>query len=149
MPGAPPRARDFTDDQIAGALARYVERAGGGVLGIVCKEGGEWVVSAEFGKEAPDSPMAAGAAYGLGNTLRRALEVAAHDCGLLLKEDDDPTEGQEELAPDVDQRFMLLRRATNEAEWDLLNGNQGRGVRRAHGIHNAVDRLTEALEGAT
>lgn len=79
-------AREQSTSTILLRLVRHVEKAGGGVFGVALKEDGEWVVSAEFGKEAPDSPMAAGAAYGVG-TLRRALEAAAHDCGLLVKEE--------------------------------------------------------------
>jgi hypothetical protein len=81
---APP-AREFSTAQIMERLAKHVEGAGGGVFGMALKESGEWVVSAEFGREAPDSPMVGGAAYGHGE-LRQALETAAADCGLLAKE---------------------------------------------------------------
>jgi len=87
-PTASPPAKELSTAQIMERLAKHVEQAGGGVFAMVLKQGGgEWVVSAEFGQEAPDSPMAGGAAYGLDGDLRRALETAAHDCRILTKEE--------------------------------------------------------------
>lgn len=40
-----------------------------------------WSVGLIWGREAPDSPMAAAAAFGMGNTLGEALAEAAADCG--------------------------------------------------------------------
>lgn len=42
-----------------------------------------WVVGIEFGKEAPDSPMAGGAAYGTGGTMLEALQQAVDETGWL------------------------------------------------------------------
>lgn len=84
---APPPAKELSTALIMERLAKHVEQAGGGVFGMALRENGKWVVSAEFGREAPDSPMAGGAAYGLDKDLRRALETAAHDCRILVKEE--------------------------------------------------------------
>jgi hypothetical protein len=37
---------------------------------------GMWVCSMEFGREAPDSPMAGGAGYGFGGTWEEAVDEA-------------------------------------------------------------------------
>lgn len=42
----------------------------------------EFVVGYEFGREAPDSPMYAGASYGAGATLGAALEQVKRECRL-------------------------------------------------------------------
>lgn len=39
----------------------------------------EWSIHMEFGREAEDSPMAGGAAYGMGDTLEEALNQALKD----------------------------------------------------------------------
>lgn len=90
MPRERKPAKEVSTAQMMEMIAKYVEEAGGGGFAMVQREqNGEmsWIVSAEFGSEAPDSPMVGGAAYGLDKDLRRALEVAAHDCGLIEKED--------------------------------------------------------------
>lgn len=50
----------------------------GGVFAIARNERG-WFVSSEFGREAPDSPMVAGAIYGSDAELARALDQALRD----------------------------------------------------------------------
>lgn len=40
-----------------------------------------WLVGLEFGREAEDSPMAGGAAYGTGKTLAEAAERVAEEMG--------------------------------------------------------------------
>ena len=61
-------------------LAEYVEGKGGSI-GCMYKDG-EWSVMVVFGEEAEGSPMAGGAAHGIG-TLDLALEQAARECGLI------------------------------------------------------------------
>lgn len=63
-------------------LAEYIDERGGGSIGFGVNEG-EWTVSAIFGQEAEDSPMAGGAAHGIASTLAEAVEQAAGECGLL------------------------------------------------------------------
>lgn len=85
----PPPAREVSTGQMMRLLAAYVENAGEGFLGMAFrpKDGADrWVVTAEFGREAPDSPMVGGAAYGVAGDLREALEVAGSDCGLWVRE---------------------------------------------------------------
>jgi hypothetical protein len=36
---------------------------------------GTYMTAAEFGEEAPDSPMVGGASYGIGDTLDKALDM--------------------------------------------------------------------------
>lgn len=40
-----------------------------------------WSIEMVWGSEAPDSPMAGAAAYGMGATLEEALVEACKDCG--------------------------------------------------------------------
>lgn len=42
----------------------------------VANRDGEWLVGCEFGQEAEDSPMAAGALYGAGDTFEEAAASA-------------------------------------------------------------------------
>lgn len=58
---------------------QIIDGEGGGRLLISKNEDGTWMVGMEWGKEAPDSPMAGAAAYGLENTLYEALESALGD----------------------------------------------------------------------
>lgn len=85
----PPRANELSTARIMEALAGHVESAGEGIVAFAYRPGKGWVVQTEFGKEAEDSPMVGGAAYGTGEHLREALLPAARDCGLVAKEVDD------------------------------------------------------------
>lgn len=83
-----PPAKEVSTARMMLLLAEYVKDAGEGVFGVSykgVKKG--WSVMAEFGREAPDSPMVGGAAYGMGDTLREALEPAGADCGLWEQEE--------------------------------------------------------------
>lgn len=92
-------------------LAVYVTEKGGGSIATGLDESGkEWMASVIFGREAPDSPMAGGAAHGVG-VLDEALFQAASECGL--------TKGTE-LKPTVEQE---LREAENHIE-SLLRRDQ-------------------------
>jgi hypothetical protein len=71
---------DPSSDMLFARLACYVEGQGGSIGCAFIN--GEWSVSVIFGQEAEDSPMAGGAAHGIG-TLHVALEQAAMECGLL------------------------------------------------------------------
>lgn len=42
-------------------------------------EAGDWAIACEFGREAPDSPMSGGAAYGIDPDLETALAQALDD----------------------------------------------------------------------
>lgn len=48
-----------------------------------------WAAGVEFGREAPDSPMAGGAAYGMGTTAAEALIGVIMDGGFKVKEEPD------------------------------------------------------------
>lgn len=63
------------------ALDRIIDTLeGGGNFGMGRKdENGDWIAASEFGREAPDSPMAGGAAYGAGDTADEALVQLAKD----------------------------------------------------------------------
>jgi hypothetical protein len=57
----------------------------GGHIVITFREdhhGSEWVVGYEFGREAPDSDMAGGAAYGMGPDLDSAVTQVTDQVGL-------------------------------------------------------------------
>lgn len=84
----PPRAAEVSTARMLELLARHVEKAGSGVLGVAYQGGKGWMVSAEFGEEEPGSEMVGGAAYGSGEDLREALLPAVRDCGIIAKEDD-------------------------------------------------------------
>lgn len=62
-------------------LLEYVERQGGGNVGVVLRKGA-WMVGVEFGQEAPDSPMAAGAAYCKAPTLDEAIANVKRQLGI-------------------------------------------------------------------
>jgi hypothetical protein len=46
------------------------------------REGRDWVVGIEMGREAPDSDMVGGAAYGVAGKLTDALEQALSEAGV-------------------------------------------------------------------
>lgn len=86
-------AREISTSDMLEMVVGYVgEQDGGGLLALIRREpksggGLEWYLHAEFGKEAEDSPMAGGAAYGVDPDLRVALEQVASDCGLIEREE--------------------------------------------------------------
>lgn len=64
-------------DTIITGLARE-----GGGFGIVFNmERGKWFTSLEFGREAEDSPMAGGAAYGVSATAEEAIRQIVEQTG--------------------------------------------------------------------
>lgn len=96
--GKPPLAKEFATAQL---MARIVDRCidtnEGGSLAIAlipaqpsrpdaddqpANAAAHWLVSAEYGSEASDSPMVGAAIYGTGPTLRVALEQAGDDARL-------------------------------------------------------------------
>lgn len=58
-------------------------RQGRDGLQVSARENDPWVVGIEFGQEAPDSDMAGGAAYGMGETMLEALQQAVDETGWL------------------------------------------------------------------
>jgi hypothetical protein len=48
---------------------------------LLAFNGVDWVAGIEFGREAVDSPMAGGAAYGLGATAEEAISSALAETG--------------------------------------------------------------------
>lgn len=64
---------------IPAPAVRTVTEQGGRVVLAYNPDFGEWVAGAEFGQEAPDSDMVAGAAYGVGQTAQQALDQMAED----------------------------------------------------------------------
>jgi len=88
MPQKVPAKEVSTADMVE-MILRYVEYLGG-IVAFVRKDSdgtNEWVIAAEFGKEAEDSPMVGGGAYGSGPDLRVAVEQVASDCGLIEREE--------------------------------------------------------------
>lgn len=56
----------------------------GGAFGLSYHEKqpeGRWVAALEWGHEAPDSPMAGAAAYGVGSSAAEAVELMLRDAG--------------------------------------------------------------------
>jgi hypothetical protein len=60
-------------------LAEWAKRAEADVSILYDPVRGEWAVMANFGREAPDSPMAAGSALGADDSLTKAIEQALRD----------------------------------------------------------------------
>ncbi len=65
--------------ELGEALLTFIEDEGDIAFGVVGRPRDEeapmrWTASAEFGREAPDSPMRGGALYGSGETCREAIE---------------------------------------------------------------------------
>jgi hypothetical protein len=57
----------------------------GGAFSLVCSGGvdaEEFTAAMEWGQEAPDSPMAAAAAYGIGSSAAEAIELMLNDAGV-------------------------------------------------------------------
>lgn len=65
--------------ELTKVTAELAEQEGVMTLAYVPRHG--WTVSLVFGREAPDSPMAGGAAYGTGDTLMAALQKAVDETG--------------------------------------------------------------------
>lgn len=57
------------------AWAKYVDAS----VSIARTDEGEWLVMMNFGREAPDSPMAGGSALGADDSLTKAIEQALSD----------------------------------------------------------------------
>lgn len=60
-------------------LGIWIRTMDEGAVAVRKDEIGEWYVAMEFGREAEDSPMVGGAAYGHGTTLEAALNEALKD----------------------------------------------------------------------
>jgi hypothetical protein len=60
-------------------ILTHMKKQGVGQLVITLNDRGDWVIGYEFGKEAEDSPMAAGAAYGISPALNQALDQVTSD----------------------------------------------------------------------
>jgi hypothetical protein len=61
----------------------------GGAFGLSYNsETKEWMAALEWGREAPDSPMAGAAAYGLAESPAVAVETALKDAGVEVVEYD-------------------------------------------------------------
>lgn len=52
-----------------------LRQAGGGGFSLALHDDGQWMAATEFGREAPDSPMAGGASYGMGPTAHAAVDM--------------------------------------------------------------------------
>lgn len=61
---------DRLDRIIAGLTA-----AGQGTFALILNSRGEWLVAAEYGKEASDSPMVGAASYGIGQSANDAIQM--------------------------------------------------------------------------
>lgn len=70
---------DDHDDRTSAQVLLDTLGEQGGSLAINGEDDGEWIVAIEFGREADDSPMAGGAAYGAGSTMAEALDSAAKE----------------------------------------------------------------------
>lgn len=57
-------------------------REEGGSLGLSYTIGGYWVAGFEWGQEAPNSPMAAAASYGMGDSAEVALQHVLEEIGI-------------------------------------------------------------------
>lgn len=85
-PAAGATTRKPSAGELLEKLSEYVEKQESGSVAIGYnkdRDGSRWLVSVVFGREAPDSDMAGGAAHGLSEDLGEALAHAAGECGLL------------------------------------------------------------------
>lgn len=62
----------------ADKLLAFVEKVGAS-LSIQRVPSGDWLVSMEWGSEAPDSPMIGAASYGAGDTLADAIQQVVEE----------------------------------------------------------------------
>lgn len=62
-------------------LEQHLRMNGPIVMSHVVRGHSHFAVGSEWGQEAPDSPMAGGAAYGVGDTLEEALNQLLGDLG--------------------------------------------------------------------
>ena len=76
MPDRP----DPDRDQLMIRLRKHLDATGGAVV-ISSSRQGDYLAASEWGQEAPDSPMAGAAAYGMGATPCRALDDMLHEAG--------------------------------------------------------------------
>lgn len=72
----------FSSSQILDALAKGLEENEGSFTMYYDAER-DWTVSIIFGREAEDSPMAGGAAFGLGSSAYDAMAEALTEAGWL------------------------------------------------------------------
>jgi len=63
------------------AIVNGLTRAGSGGISITLTDAGEWLVAAEYGREAPDSPMVGASSYGTGFTAREAIDQVLAETG--------------------------------------------------------------------
>lgn len=117
MTREPPKKDRAEDVPTNGMLVRLLDATvgkQGGTFGLSHKDDGSWIVSAEYGREAPDSPMVGAAAYGLGS-LREALTIAGIDAGLWSA----PEGPNPEPTPREQQRRILIVEGSHPAELNL------------------------------
>lgn len=62
------------------AITEFLEKYGGSIT--MAYEAPQWIVALVWGREAPDSPMAAGTAYGTDETAAAAVEMALREAGI-------------------------------------------------------------------
>lgn len=76
--------RKPTTGELLERLVEFIEKQESGSIALGYsdeRDGKEWLSSVIFGRERPGSPMAGGAAHGVG-TIAEAVEQAARECGL-------------------------------------------------------------------
>lgn len=109
--GAEPAAHWTTAMMLWALINRTIDASGQGSLMVGKKEDGNWVVAAEYGREAEDSPMAGAAVYGAGETAREGIMQAGADVKLWVF-DDSPE-------PVERQRRVLIMEGEHPAELNL------------------------------
>lgn len=63
-------------------LQQFAEReVTDGAIAISFEAGKGWMLMAEYGREAPDSPMAGAATYGMDDDVRACIEQGLDDAG--------------------------------------------------------------------
>lgn len=77
--------REVAEQQLLKALTDYLTRHGSGRLTLVLSDRGDWASGMTFGREAPDSPMVSGAAYGRGATAGDALAALVSSLKLVIE----------------------------------------------------------------
>ena len=107
---------------------------------------GGWVAACVFGREAPDSPMAGGAAYGDGDTADTALSQVLDELGLPTRLAAAEAEAANK-SEDYDRRGERLWRLAAKAGWTPNEGDNDATAAALPVIVAATLAPIEALHG--
>lgn len=83
------KAGNMAPDTLLDAIASFAEEREATIAIVFnATRSGRWAAHLTFGREAPDSPMAAGQALGMGESLSEVLEQLVHEAQIEVPEPD-------------------------------------------------------------